>query len=72
MHPNERPQSIAEFRDTLQTGSLIWAWSTGEATPSLLSVILESEDWQRAIKENSGLLVLAAGLVILSLIVSLF
>ena len=71
MHPSERPQTIAEFRDMLQTGALIWAWSTGDATPSLLSLVLESEDWQRAIKENSGLLVLAAGLVILSLLVTL-
>jgi serine/threonine-protein kinase len=71
MHPNERPQTITEFREMLQTGSLIWAWSTGDAAPSLLSLILESEDWQRAIKENSGLLVLALGLAIISLIVTL-
>jgi serine/threonine-protein kinase len=71
MHPSERPQTISEFRDMLQTGSLIWAWSTGEATPSLLSLVVDSEDWQRAIRENSGLLVLAAGLVILSLILTL-
>jgi hypothetical protein len=71
MHPNERPQTITEFREMLQTGSLIWARSTGDAAPSLLSLILESEDWQRAIKENSGLLVLALGLAIISLIVTL-
>jgi hypothetical protein len=55
----------------VQTGSPIWAWSTGDAAPSLLSLIFESEDWQRAIKENSGLLVLALGLAIISLIVTL-
>jgi serine/threonine-protein kinase len=71
MHPNERPQTIDEFRDMLQTGSLIRAWSAGETTPSLLPLIFESEDWQRAIKENAGLVVLAAGLMILSLVVTL-
>jgi serine/threonine-protein kinase len=70
MHPSERPQTIAEFRDMLQTSSLIWSWSAGSATPSLLSLIFESEDWQRAIEENGGLLVLAVGLMVLALIVT--
>jgi serine/threonine-protein kinase len=71
MHPNERPQTTTEFRDMLQTGSLIWAWSTADAAPSLLSHLFASEDWERAIDENGGLLVLAVGLVILSLVVTL-
>jgi serine/threonine-protein kinase len=70
MHPNERPQTIIEFRDMLQTGSLIRAWSTGDASPSLLSLVVESEDWQQAIKENSGLLILTAVLAILSVVVT--
>jgi serine/threonine-protein kinase len=72
MHPDERPQSIADFRDMLQTGSLIWAWSTVDAPPSLLSLVLESTDWERAIRENRDLLILAAGLLVLSVAVTLF
>jgi serine/threonine-protein kinase len=71
MHPSERPQTIAEFRNMLQTGSLIWTWSAGDTPPSLLSLVIESEAWQRAIRENRGLLALAAGLVIVSLIATL-
>jgi hypothetical protein len=72
MHPDERPQTIGEFRDMLQTGSLIWAWSTVDAPPSLLSLILESTDWERAIRENRDLLIVAAGLLVLSVAVTLF
>jgi serine/threonine-protein kinase len=74
-HPSERPQTIAEFRDMLQPSSLSrslsQAWSTGDPPSALLSLFLESEDWQWAIRENAGLLILAAGLAILSLIVTL-
>jgi hypothetical protein len=55
----------------LQTGSLLWTWSTGDAAPSLLSLIVGSEDWRRAIRENRSLLVLAVGLAILSVVVTL-
>jgi serine/threonine-protein kinase len=71
MHPSDRPQTIGEFRDMLQTGSLLWTWSTGDAAPSLLSLIVGSEDWRRAIRENRSLLVLAVGLAILSVVVTL-
>lgn len=66
MHPDDRPQTVREFRDILQTGSLLWAWSTAETPPSLLSLILESTDWERALRENRDLLIVAAGLLILS------
>jgi serine/threonine-protein kinase len=75
MHPDERPQTIDEFRDMLQPSSfsrsLIQTWSNGDSPPSLLSFVIESEDWQQAIRENAGLLVLAVGLVLISLIVTL-
>jgi len=71
MHPNERPQMISEFREMLQTGSLIWAWSTVDGNPSLLSLILDSTDWERALRENRDLLVLTIGLLALSLIATL-
>jgi serine/threonine-protein kinase len=70
MHPSERPQTITEFRDMLQTGSLLWTWSAGDAAPPLLALIVGSEDWRQAIRVNRGLLILAAGLVILSLVVT--
>jgi len=71
MHPNERPQTIDAFRDKLQTGSLIWAWSTAEGTPSLLSLVFESANWQRALQENRDLLLVTAGLLALSFILTL-
>jgi len=71
MHPNERPQAVAEFRDMLQTGSLARAWSTGDGSGVLYVPIFDSPSWQRALRDNAGLLVLTAGLVILSVIVTL-
>lgn len=71
MHPDERPQTISEFRDMLHTGSLIWSWSTVEATPSLLSLVIESTDWERALRENRDLMLVAVGLLAASLIVTL-
>jgi serine/threonine protein kinase len=71
MHPSKRPQTIAELRDMLQTGSLFRNWPTGDSAPSPLSLIFGSEGWEQAIRDNRGLLVLAAGLVILSLVVTL-
>ena len=71
MHPNERPQTIDAFREKLQTGSLIWAWSTVEGTPSLLSLVFESANWQRALQENRDLLLVTAGLLALSFILTL-
>ena len=71
MHPDERPQTVSQFRDMLQTGSLIWAWSSADVGPSLLSLILDSTDWERAIRENQDLLIVTAGLLILSLLVTL-
>jgi hypothetical protein len=55
----------------VQTGSLIWAWSTAEGNPSLLSLVLDSTDWERALRENRDLLLLVSGLLALSLIVTL-
>lgn len=71
MHPDERPQTIGSFRDMLQTGSLLWAWSTVDVTPSLLSLILEPLAWERAIRENRDLLIVVAGLLLLSVFVTL-
>lgn len=71
MHPDERPQTISSFRDMLQTGSLLWAWSTVDVTPSLLSLILEPLVWKRAIRENQDLLVVTGGLLILSVVATL-
>ncbi len=71
MHPEARPQTIGDFRNTLQTGSLIRAWSATDAAPSLLYLVLESTDWERAIRENRDLLLLAAGLLVLSVAVTL-
>jgi serine/threonine-protein kinase len=71
MHPTERPQTILDLRQMLQTGSLIWSWSTVEGPPSLLSLIIESTDWERALRENKDLLLVTTGLLVLSLIVTL-
>ena len=71
MHPNERPQTIVEFRDMLQTGSLIWSWATVEGNPSLLSAILESTAWQTALRENQDLVWLAIGVGTVSLVLTL-
>ncbi len=71
MPPDERPPTISAFRDMLHTGSLIWTWSTPDVAPSLFSLILEPADWRRAIRENRDLLILTAGLLILSVIVTL-
>lgn len=71
MHPDERPQTISQFRELLQTGSLIWSWSTVEPSPSLLSLVIDSTDWQRALRENRDLLLLAMGLLVASAVVTL-
>ena len=71
MHPDERPQTISGFRDMLQTGSLLWAWSAPDTAPSLLSLILEPAEWRHALRENRDLLILIAGLLILSMIATL-
>jgi len=71
MHPSDRPQTLSDFRETLQTGSLIWSWSTVERTPTLLSLVIESTDWERALRENADLLLLTVGLVMISLIMTL-
>ncbi len=71
MHPDERPQTIGTFREMLQTGSLIWAWATPDASPSLLSLFLEPADWRLAIRENRDLLIVIAGLLILSVVMTL-
>lgn len=70
MHPDARPQTVSGFRDMLQTGSLVWAWSTADVTPSLLSLILEPAEWRRAVRENRDLLILMVGLLVLSVIVT--
>jgi serine/threonine-protein kinase len=71
MHPDDRPQSIADFREMLQTDSLIRAWAPVDIGPSPLSLILESTDWERALRENRGLLLAVAGLLVLSVLVTL-
>ncbi len=71
MHPDGRPQTISAFRDMLQTSSLIWSWSTVDATPSLVSLFIDSADWQWALRENRDLLLVAAGLLAASVLVTL-
>ena len=51
MHPDQRPSDIAAFRQLLQTTTI---------APSLLPLVPTQGEWQRAVIENRGLMVLAA------------
>ena len=59
MHPDQRPPDVAAFRQMLHTGSL---------PLSLLPLIPAPGEWQQAVLENRGLLILATGLLVLSVI----
>lgn len=61
MHPDQRPPNVAAFRQMLHTGSL---------PSSLLPLVPAPGEWQRAVLENRGLLILTAGLLVLSVIVT--
>jgi eukaryotic-like serine/threonine-protein kinase len=63
MHPNERPPDVAAFRELLHASPL--------APPSLLTLFPAQGEWQQAVVENSGLLVVAAVMVILAVLATL-
>jgi len=61
MHPDERPASVAEFREILHASSL---------PASLLPLVPSEPEWQRAILENRPLLTLTSVLFVLAVLVS--
>jgi len=63
IHPVQRPPDVASFRDMLQSGSL---------PPSLLPLAPRGGDWQWAVSQNRDLLLLVAGLLTLSVLITLF
>jgi len=59
MHPSQRPPTVTAFREMLHTGSL----------PSTLLTLVPAEgEWQRAVTENRGLLVLAGIMLALAVL----
>jgi len=61
MHPDERPGSVAEFRELLHASSL---------SVSFLPLVRSELEWQQAIHENRTLLTLTGVLFVLSVLVS--
>ncbi|MCJ7738976.1 MAG: serine/threonine protein kinase [Anaerolineae bacterium] len=61
MHPDERPDSVVEFRELLHTSSL---------TASFLPFVASEPEWQRAVLENRPLLTLTSVLFVLAVLVS--
>jgi len=59
MHPDQRPPSVAAFRDMLHAASL---------PPSLLPLVPARGEWHRAVVENRRLLVLAAAMLVLAIL----
>lgn len=66
MHPDERPPNVAAFRDMLQTGSRL----RGQPVSSSVIPTSGPEEWRRATRENRRLLILVAGLIVLSVLVT--
>jgi hypothetical protein len=65
MHPNQRPNSVAEFK-----GELL---SQSSTVPSLLSLPATDEGmWTTALGENRTLFTIALTLLIVALVVTLF
>ncbi len=62
MHPDPRPQSVAEFRDMLHSNSI---------PPSLLPLVPAQGEWQRAVAENRGLLALTGALLLFAVLVTM-
>jgi len=61
MHPDERPDSVAEFRELLHASSL---------PASLLPLMPSEPEWQRAVFENRPLLTLTGALLVLAVLIS--
>jgi serine/threonine protein kinase len=65
MHPNQRPNSVAEFRNELL--------SQPSTAPSLLSLSATDERmWTKALRENRTLITVALTLLVIALVVTLF
>jgi serine/threonine protein kinase len=62
MHPDPRPQTVAEFREMLHASSL---------PPSLVPIVPARGEWRRAVAENRGLLMMAGVAFALALLVTL-
>ncbi len=63
MHPDPRPPSVESFREMLHGSSL---------PTSLMPLVPAQGEWQRAMTENQGLMVLAGLMVIVAGLVTLF
>jgi len=61
MHPDDRPASVAEFREMVQASPL---------PASLLPLVPSEREWERAVTENRPLLTLTAVLFVLAVLVS--
>jgi len=64
MHPDDRPASVAEFREALLAGA------QGRSTSADL-VVPGAGQWRAALRENRTLVIVALGLVIIALITTL-
>jgi hypothetical protein len=65
MHPNQRPDSVAEFRAELLSQS--------STVPGLLSLSAADEGmWTTALRENRTLITIALTLLVVALVVTLF
>lgn len=71
MHPGQRPPTVAAFLEMLQSGAPVRARPGSGLPSSLVPVVPGSGKWGRAINENRGLLILAAGLLLLSVLLTL-
>lgn len=61
MHPDQRPASIANLRELLHANSL---------PPSLLPLVPAQGEWQRALRENRGLIAMAFGMLAVAIFVT--
>jgi len=62
MHPDQRPQNVADFREMLH----------GNSVPSSLITIVPAQgEWRRAVVENRGLLMLVGVMLTLAILVTL-
>jgi len=59
MHPDQRPPSVAAFKELLHASSL---------PPSLLTLVPAQGEWRRAVLENRGLLALVAVMFVLAVL----
>jgi len=63
MHPDPRPRSVDSLREMLHGSSL---------PPSLIPLVPAQGEWQRAMAENQGLMILAGLMVVIAGLVTLF